>query len=163
MFSDNFIKKAPKLTPLHWCVYRFIENSTLDEKNTVSQEEIYKHCLDQGHKVTWNENVANHNCHCRWLVKIVDELNVALEIDHLISHHNYRYWIASEKEAEALVEFYDKKIENASSRKWAVKAKMRRNGQGKTTTNRADPMPGSKAEPFHETYNRWGKKDEKAN
>ena len=156
-------KKAPKLTPLHWCVYRFLEASTLEERNYVSQNEIYQHCLDQGHKVTWNENKANHNCHCRWLVKVVDDLNSALEIDHIIAHHGYRYWIASEQEAEALVRFYELKIECASAKKWALKAKMRRHGQGKTTTNRAETMEGSKAEPFHETYNRWGKNDEETN
>lgn len=154
--------KKPKLTPLHWLVYRYLLNNTQDEYTTLSQREIYEYCKEQGQSVTWNENQNQHNDHCRWLTKIVDDINFSLETDKLIYQHGYRYRIANEEEAEFMVMKYEQRIVLASERKWVLKKKMRRDGQGKTVTNRAETMEGSRAEEFHSTYRHEETDDEES-
>lgn len=147
-------EKKPKLTPLHWMVYRYLLENTQDEHTTLSQREIYEYCKEQGQSVTWNEKQNQHNDHCRWLARIVDDLNYSLEVDKIIFQHGYRYRIANEEEATFMVMKYDQRIKLAGKRKSVLVRKMRRDGQGKTVTNRCENIVGSKAEPFHSTYRR---------
>lgn len=145
--------EKPKLTALHWRVYQFLLEYTQDGKTKKSQADIYHHCYGYDTCVTWNTEPTNHSCHCRWLTRIIDDLNSDLSIDKIIAHNKkYEYWIASKKEADELVAFYDSKIKKTNDRKQIILAKMARHGQGKTVTNRAEPIEGSKAKEFHSTY-----------
>ena len=142
-----------KLSTLHWFVYSLIVENNHTSKNPIDQRTIYDFCKRANLKVTWNENPANHNCHARWLTKIVDELNSSMRVDKIIAHHGYRFYFCDYDEANQIVSLMEQKIIMANNRKWALKKKIRRHNQGKLLSNEGNPIDSkSHAKPFYETF-----------
>jgi len=144
--------KKNKLTPLEWHIYRFIEARTYGTGERLTQREIYESCKEAGYDVSWNETQNQHHDHCRWLSTAIERINQSMEVDKLISHRAYRYRLCNESEAEALLSFYEKKIVASKVRYKRLLKKMKRNNQGKTTTNAGTTLKKD-TKPFHEVYN----------
>ena len=142
-------KNKTKLSGLHWFVYRLITEKPYTSKNPISQQEVYDRCKEAGFDVSWTTTQNQHNDHCRWLNKVVEELNDSFEVDKIIHHHAYRYYACTYDEAIELCELRHKRIVLASLRISRIKKKLRRHNQGKLLTNLGNPMT-PEAKPFHE-------------
>ena len=145
-------KTKTKLSRLHWYVYYLITDKPYTSTNPIEQWDIYDHCKQQGFDVTWSVTQNQHNDHCRWLNRIVEDLNNSMEVDKIIHHHGYRYYVCTYEEAELLCDLRHKRIVLASMRISRIRKKIRRHNQGKLLTNRGDSMEGSQAKPFHEAF-----------
>lgn len=156
--AENFI--AEPLTPIHWELYRLIEGRTLDTEEKVSQREIYEHLKAKGYDVSWKDSQNQHNDHCRWLWNLIHEINVSMEVDHIIVHdQDYNYCLGSESETLALWWHYYQRSETAKERHVAILAKISQNGQYKLFSNQGKPIDEkSLVKLYHETFNSKGKK-----
>ena len=149
----NKTQKKSKLTSLEWFIYNLLEERTYGNNKSLSQREIYDECRRANFDVKWSETQNQHNDHCRWLNKAIDHINKSLEVDKIVHHHAYRYYVCTFEQAEMLIEFYEKKIVFAAARKKYIKRKLKRHNQGKLLSNQGNPIDEhSKAKPFHETY-----------
>ena len=142
-------KNKTKLSALHWFVYGLLTNTPYTSTNPISQREIFDKCKEAGFKISWSEEQNHHNDHCRYLNRIIMRLNESMEVDKLIHHHGYRYYVCSYEEALEIIELKRKKIVLAGMRISRVKHKLMRHNQGKLLTNLGNPMT-PEAKPFHE-------------
>ena len=154
--------KVNKLTPIHWELYRLIEDRTLGTTNTVSQREIYEHLKAKGYEVAWNESQNQHNDHCRWLYDLVYDIKFSLEVDHVIIHdRDYNYSLGDRY--EVLREWYSfyEKMNTNKERHLALLDKIKQDGQFKLVTNQGEPITeDSLAKLYHETFNDKGVRKE---
>ncbi len=147
------MKTKEEMKRLRWFVYDLLTKTPYTPENPISQREVYEKCLEAGFDVTYDENQNQHNDHCRWLTKIVDELACDSDFDKVVWHFGYRYFCCDYEEAELLLRLREERIALASVRIRKLRKKVRRHRQGKLTTNTATPVEGTNRK-FHKTFQR---------
>lgn len=144
-------KKNPlecELTTEKWSLYNFIKARTLNgEKTTV--KDVCEKFPDIYHLNDKESNFSN----CPNLYKDIDFLNEHWQIEKIIVKDNNNFHLATEEEAKT----YAKKIKvrglKLLKKYWVVYRKIEKDGQGKCTTAKGDPIDEkSKARRFYESF-----------
>ena len=129
-------------------VYDLLVENGHNAKNPLDQREIYQHCKDNGYDVKWHDSQNQHNDHCRWLTKLIDDINNDQSFDKILDHHGYRYYVCEREDALMLIQRRKSRICLAQCRITMLEKKLRRDGQGTC-------VPEGE---FHETFLREGER-----
>lgn len=142
--------KMPKLTPLEWKVYRAIEAS----EEPIAQKDLCEAVGLAYRPLESHEGGIKHRDGCRKLWNIVQHLNDTTEVEKMVVvTPDYRYSLATEEEARKKADRYHRQALTLMRREYALRRKMRLNGQGKLLSAQGNPIDSkSKANPFFEAY-----------
>ena len=145
--------KPSEVKRLKGFIYDLLTKTPYTPENPIDQRDLYQACRDAGFDVKWTETQNQHNDHCRWLTKIVDQLACDATFDKVVSHHAYRYYVCDREEAILLLEMRKQRICLAQVRITDLERKIHRNLQGKCTTNAGTEMK-PRTPQFHVTFPR---------
>ncbi len=145
--------KAKKLTPRQWATYNLIKDAS-SRGVKVSIEEIVANYHESAHKggYSLSTGVGSHDICCAvW--QDVTALNASTEVEKIIIIDDFTYRLATEEEAEAYYAELRTKALRALQRAFAIKKKIRKDGQGKLISCQGEAITeDSKARPFVEAF-----------
>lgn len=125
------MENSNKLTPRQWATYNLIKEAS-SRGESVPIEEIVANYPESAHEggYSLSRGAGSHDI-CKGVWTDITALNASTEIEKIIIIDNFTYRLATEAEAEAYYERLQNKAIRALVRAYAIKTKMRKDGQGK--------------------------------
>ena len=138
------------LTPRQWALYRLIKKNTLEGRKTTQRE-----ICDAIEGYHYSEKGGHDCCPTIWADIFGDRgIDWSPEIQKTIICEDFQYWIGDEEEVSAFLDkLWNVGIAPRLKRFWAIKGKIKEDGQGQLLSCRGEPIyDDSKARGYVEAF-----------